>query len=135
MADPVHALKSAILTHLIGDTALLTLIGGPRLFENAPRGMPRPYVTFTQAISLDWSTASDTGHETSLLLSIWSDEPGLAQGLAIAERIGLLLHDAALSLTGHRLINLRVLSHEVRGPVKEAQQRVTLKLRAVTEQL
>ena len=46
-----------------------------------------------------------------------------------------LLHDAALTLSGHRLTLLRVLAQDTARPGKDGLRRVTLRLRALTEAL
>lgn len=136
MTHPLWALRRAIHARLAGDAELGGLLGGPRVYEEPPRGAQPPYVVFGEATSRDWSDTSGAGHEHTLTLLVWSGEPGVRQALRITERIAALLDDAELGLAGHRLVNLRLTSQELKREGRpEPMRRVSLKLRAVTEAL
>ena len=134
MSHPLWVLKAAIHARLAGDAELTGLLGGPRVFEEPPRGAQAPYVTFGEAISRDWSDTSGAGHEHLLTMLVWSGEPGARQALRLAERVAALLDGADLALPGHRLVNLRLTAQELKREGRpEPLRRVALRLRAVTE--
>lgn len=135
MTSPVLALRQAIHARLVGDAALTALLGGPRVHDEPPRAAAGLYVVFGEGRARDWSTGSDRGHEHEVALIVWSKAGGAKPALEAADRIVALLDDAALTLGGHRLVNLRVTASETRRDEKAGVARVTLRLRAVTEVL
>ena len=135
MTSPVLSLRAAIRARLVADAALVALLGGPKVHDEPPRAAEPPYVTFADVQARDWSTGGDRGHEQRLGLSVWSRQGGDREALTIADRVATLLDDADLTPAGHRLVNLRVTAQEVARPDRAGLRRVTLRLRAVTEQL
>jgi len=133
MANASWALQQAVFARLTSDAALAALLGGARVYDDVPVRAAFPYVTFAQGAERDWSTASDAGAEHALVLHVWSRGNGRKELLAIMEALRAALHDAALTLTGHRLINLR---HEVSDVRREGDGETyhgIVRLRAVTE--
>jgi hypothetical protein len=65
---------------------------------------------------------------------VWAAETGSAvTALEAGARIETLLHDAALTVPGHRLINLRSTNSTMAREPKTNLQKLTLVFRAVTE--
>jgi hypothetical protein len=133
--SPLFALKRAIHARLVGDAPLLALLGGPRVYEEAAKGLAAPYLVFGEARLRDWSTVSDRGHEHALTVDALAADPGALAVLALAERVETLLHDAPLPLDGHRLVNLTVIGIDLRRDGREPIRRAVTRLRAVTEVL
>ena len=133
MASASWALQKAIHARLTTDAAVLALLGGPRVHDDVPRGAAFPYVTFGPANARDWSTGSDDGGEHLVTLHVWSRTAGRNQAEAIASAIAAALHDQALTLSGHRLVNLRRELAEARREPDGETWRVVVRLRAVTE--
>lgn len=131
--DPVLALREALLARLSGDAALVALLGGPRIYDEAPRGLTGVYAVFGEARVRDWSTGSDIGHEQELSIVVWSQPGGAKAALEAAGRIALLLDDVNLTLRGHRLVNLRLTNTVTRRDERANRWSATLWLRAVTE--
>lgn len=132
---PISALKTALVSLLAGDPTLTSLMGGQKVFDDVPRGQATPYVAFGDAIARENGTASDRGHVTELTLLVWSRQGGSQEALAIAGRIEALTDDASLTLSGHRLVLLRVAATDVRRTPEKDLTRVSLRLRAITEVL
>ncbi len=128
------ALQKAVLAALADDDALAALVGD-RIHDAPPRAQEFPYVAFGDAGERDWSTGSEAGTEHRLTLLAWSRHRGKREALVIAERIAAVLHDAALTLDGHRLINLRREEVSVRGEADGLTWRGAVRFRAVTEPL
>jgi hypothetical protein len=133
MADASWALQQAVFARLTSDAALTALLGGARIYDDVPVRATFPYVTFAQGAERDWSTASEAGAEHALVLHVWSRGKGRKELLAIMEALRVSLHDAALALTGHRLINLRHEASEVRREADGETYHGIVRLRAVTE--
>jgi hypothetical protein len=134
MTSPVLALRRAILDAASGDAELRALMGGSlRLYDEPPRGAEPVYALFGDVRAEDWSTDLDRGHAQSLNLVIWSDKGGARTALMVADRFFAILDDAPLTVEGNRLVNLRVTELASERDKDTRLNRVTLRLRAVTE--
>ncbi|HEY8382744.1 MAG TPA: DUF3168 domain-containing protein [Microvirga sp.] len=136
MSGPILALRAAILAHLRGDGELGALMGGQlRLHDEPPRAAEPVYGVFGDVRAEDWSTDLDRGHRQEATIRVWAREGSARSGLLAAERMSLLLHDAALALNGHRLVSLRVSAIAAAKDERSNLTRATLTLVAVTEVL
>lgn len=133
MAAATIELQKAVFTALSGDAALIAALGGARIHDHAPAHVPFPYITFGRSASSDWSTASEDGAEHFFTIHVWSKEKGKTQAAAIMEMVRALLHDAALTLPGHVLVNLRQEFGEIRFDDDHDVHHGTMQFRAVTE--
>ncbi len=132
MTSAARALQKAVYVALVADDGVGLLIGD-RIYDGAPRNAVFPYVTLGRATLTDWSTGTEAGAEHRLTLDVWSRAHGKSECLAIAEAIRVALHDAALALAGHALVNLRFETADtVRDPDGITFHGV-LRFRAVTE--
>ena len=133
MSGAVTALRRAVRARLAADAALSALTAGPKIFDETPRAVEPPYITFGDAQARDLSSTSYPGAEQVLVLQVWSAQGGAREALDIADRVTFLLDDAALTLAGHRLINLRLTAIEITREAEGRFFRAALRLRAVTE--
>ena len=127
------ALRRAIHYALAADTALTAALGGARIHDVPPGGAEFPYVTLGEAQVLDWSTATEAGAEHRLTLACWSRQGGHGEAHQLAHLVQQALHDAPLTLEGHRLVNLRMSAAEIRREPGGRTYRALLRFRAVTE--
>ncbi len=133
MASASWALQQAIFAALTADTGLTSLLGGNRVYDDVPARAEFPYVTFALTNERDWGTGSEDGSEHLLTLHVWSRGSGRRQAHEIMGALRRVLHDAALTLTGYRLVNLRhEFSETRRDPDGETYHGIT-RYRAVTE--
>jgi len=134
--DPERALQLALLTKLRANTDLVALLGNPpRVYDEAPADPVYPYVSLGRSETRPWGGLDAEGLEHVLGLTVVSVFGGSEEAKAVMALVRLSLHGAALSLDGHRLINLRVTYADL---FKAADWRSTfgvLRLRAVTEPL
>jgi hypothetical protein len=126
------AIQKAIYAALTADAGAGALIGD-RIYDVAPRDAVFPYATIGKATQSDWSTGTEEGAEHRLTLDVWSRAHGKSECHAIAEAIRLALHDAALALEGHALVNLRFESADVARDPDGLTFHGVLRFRAVTE--
>ena len=133
MPSASWALQQAIFATLTADAPLLALLGAPRLYDDVPQAADFPYLTFGQSLDRDWSTGTEPGNEHTLTLHVWSQARGKKETHEIIDALRTALHDQPLSLTGHRLVNLRVTELSAARDKDSQLTRVTLRLRAVTE--
>ncbi len=134
MIDAILALRRAVQARLVADAALTGLLGGPHIYEEPPRALEGPHVVHGEADMRDWSTGSSHGLQHAFELVVWAARPGDgASALAIAARIGALLHEASLALPGQTLVSLRFDACALRRDGKSGRTRATLTFRALTE--
>lgn len=133
MSGPGWELQQAIHAALSADAALTALLGGARVYNDVPRGAALPYVTIGESTVRDRSTGSEEGQEHFLTIMAWSRANGEREVQRILTAIDSVLHDAALSVTGVRLVNLRREFSEVRRDSDGETSRGLLRFRAVTE--
>ena len=125
-------LQKAIFAAL-GANAALTSVVGTRIFDHAPANAAFPYITFGRTSVYDWSTGTESGTEQLITLHAWSKSKGKKEVLEIMELARETLHDAALELEGHSLVNLRLEFSEARYDDRNEAHHGLLRFRAVTE--
>lgn len=128
-----RSLQEAVFSALAGDAPLVALLGRTNVFDGAPRNAAAPYVHLGETTARDWSTATEAGTEISFAVVVWSRAPGRSEGLLVAERVVALLHDAALTLDGFRLVNLRHVATETARVETLEGRRTVVRFRAVVE--
>jgi len=101
-------LQQALFSTLTSAPSLYALLGNPvRFFDQRPRRATYPYMMLqrTQARPIDADSAAE---EISLSLMCVSRFDGSEELKAIIAEVRALLEGAALSLTDHQLVNLRI---------------------------
>lgn len=127
------ALQEAMRARLIADDAVRAALGGAYVFDEVPRGAPAAYVEFTGLDTRDWSTFGEGGFEHFVSLAVRTTSRGRAQAQEISAAVQAAFEGAALSLAGHRLVNLTLVFWSV---VKSGQTYgASLRFRAATEPL
>ncbi len=136
MPSASWALQQSLYEAITADAGLTGIVGGvPRVYDDVPPAPAFPYITIGQSTVRDWSTGSETGEEHLLTLHVWSRAAGRQETHAVMDAVRSALSDRALTLAGHRLVNLRhELSEARRDPDGETYHGV-VRLRAVTEPL
>ncbi|MCC5977074.1 MAG: DUF3168 domain-containing protein [Salinarimonas sp.] len=136
MSGPILALRQALLTRLTQDDDLAQAMGGTvHLYDEPPRAAPAIYAVFGDARVRDWPGDLQEAHEHEASIVIWARPGSRASALIVADQMAEALHDAALTLVDHRLVNLRVVSCEIGRDERSGLGRAVLRLRAVTERL
>jgi hypothetical protein len=129
------ALRSAIYDALRGDSALVALLGGPNIYDEPPRQAAFPYVTLGEARMANFSAGEARAEEHQLTLHAWSRHGGHREAHLIAGALLQALDDAPLSLSGHRLVNFRFATADVRREADGRTYHALVRFRAVTEPL
>jgi hypothetical protein len=129
------ALQAAIHARLIADTAVTTLLGGPKVHDRTPPEEAFPYVTFGAVASQDWSTGTERGDDHLIIINVWSRQQGKKQVLDIAGAIIASLETAALAPAGHRVILLRLIGMDASFDTALRGYRATIRFEALTEAL
>lgn len=131
MSNPALALQEAMRAKLLAHAPLTSLLGGAFVFDEKPQGTPPPNVRFEDIETRDWSVKDQKAHEHFATLAVFSREPKRQRCAEIVSEIEAALDDQPLILTGHRLINLRLVFAVI---VRTGDgHRATLRFRAATE--
>ena len=127
------ALQRGVYQALTGSPHLTALLGGARIYDDAPQSAPYPFITLGQSVMRDWSTGTEDGAEHELTLHVWSRAGGKKQVQEIMESVKAVLHDKPLLLEDHYLINLRYGFSEARLDSDGDNFHGIVRYRAVTE--
>ena len=127
------ALQRSVYRALAGSSALTTLLGGARIYDDAPQGASFPCITLGQSVIRDWSTGTEHGAEHSLTLHVWSRSGGKKQVHEIIDEIRSVLQDKPLLLTDRYMINLCHEFSEARLDPEGDTFHGIVRYRAVTE--
>ncbi|MGD9866729.1 MAG: DUF3168 domain-containing protein [Hyphomicrobiales bacterium] len=134
MADSAGwSLQKGIYQALAEHPQLTALLGGTKIFDDAPQKAGFPYLTFGQSVARDWSTGGEDGEEHILTLHVWSRAGGKKETHEIIGAIRDVLHDQALPLQDHHLVNLRHEFSEARQDPDGETYHGIVRYRAVTE--
>ena len=98
-------LQTATYTALNVSAITTTLSCG--VYDEVIEGNTYPFITLGEETTIDYSTKTATGGETTINIHIWSQYKGSKQTKEIMDKVHDLLHDSNLSVTGFNLINLR----------------------------
>lgn len=129
------ALQQAVVAALSADSGLLAALGGPRLYDDTPQPLSFPYVTIGQTTIRASDGDLAPADEHIFTLHVWSRAKGRREALAIIGELCRALHDQPLTLTGHRLVNLRHDFSEARRERDGDTIHGIARFRAVTEPL
>ena len=129
------SLRAAVHEALNGNSQLLSLLGGAKVYDEPPRAAAFPYVTLGEARVADFSTGSEGGEEHQLTLHAWSRQGGHKEAHSIAGALLQALDDAPLTLADHALVNFRFSVADVRREADGRTYHALVRFRAVTEPL
>ena len=135
MTDPAFALTRAMRDRLLAHAPLVSLLGGAHVFDEVPRGAHPPHVAFTAHETRDWSVQQEKAHEHFVTLEAVTRRRSRADAQALASAIEAALDNAALVLSGHALVNLRLIFWSVARARTGDGFVATLRFRAATEPL
>lgn len=132
--SPDLALHKALLDHLRADAALTALLGDPpRIHDEPPAQADYPLLLFGRAETRPWGGLDGEGLEHALTLTCLSRFDGAEEAKAVVAAVRARLHDAALTLDGHRLVNLRATYCDVFRAAGGRPVVGVVRIRAVTE--
>lgn len=123
------ALQKAIYAALSADSVLSALVD-TRIHDNVPGNVLFPYLALGENETRDWPG----GMEHRLTIHVFSRRRGRTETKRIIGAVNAALHDAALTLQDHALVNLRFLDAASRREPDGETWRGTIRFRAVTEE-
>lgn len=124
------ALQGAIYDALIGDAALVALVGAD-IYDAVPNGsLPETYVSLGRERVRDASDQTGAGAQHTIDISVITTQPGFAGAKSIAGAISDVLHNADLTLTRGRLIFIQFERAQARRIDANAGREIVLRFRA-----
>ena len=133
MSNALWEMQRAIYQALAADAGVRAEIGEPpRLYDDPPVDAAFPYLTIGESKMRYWRGV-DGGFEHEIRLNIVSRYAGRREVKRIMGAVYDALHETALTLAGHRLVNIRfVFADAFRRQDGEVYQGA-MRFRAVTE--
>jgi uncharacterized protein DUF3168 len=128
-----NALQEAVFERLSTDAAITALAGAGKIVDGRPVRKEPPFIAFGDWRVDDFSTGTEIGGEHRFEIEVWSDGAGKKQAAAIAQAVIAALHDAALSVPGFHLVNLRHLRTRTGRETRSRHIRARVEFRAVLE--
>lgn len=135
MTSATLALRQALAGALNAHAPLVAVLGGPKTYDVAPRAAAFPYVTLGDAQGADWSTATSRGVEHQVTLHVWSQAAGQKEAHVVAGELLAAMETLPVSLAGHRLINARFSTLDIRREADGKTWHGVVRFRAVTEEI
>ncbi len=135
MSNPAFALQEAMRARLLAQAPLVLLLQGSHVFDEVPRGARTPHVSFGTIETRDWSVADAKAHEHFVTLQVSTNSRGRKLAQDILAEIEAALDNAALTLAGHALVNLRLVFWAVAKEKSGETYGATARFRAATEPL
>jgi hypothetical protein len=128
------ALQQGVFAALSANAAVQAVAGNPaRIYDAVPRGAVFPYLVVGDDTETNNDTKTEQGAEHELAITAWSRAGGRQECKLAADAVRLALDGAALTLTGHTLIDIRYLSAQFLRESDGETFRAVVKFRAVTE--
>jgi hypothetical protein len=127
------ALRAAVHDTLTRDATLISVLGGPKIYDEPPRDAVFPYVTLGEARVSDFSAGNEPGLEHQLTLHAWSRQGGHREAHIIAGALLQALDDAPLAPANHHLVSFRFAVADVRREADGRTYHALVRFRAVTE--
>lgn len=131
--DPERALQRAIIDHLRADGGVRATLGHPAaIHDEPPTDLAWPHLLIGRSESRPYA-ADGAATEHILTLTARSRFGGTEEAKAVNAAVRTALSEAAITMVGHRIVNLRVTYQDV---FRAADWKKTLgvtRVRAVTE--
>lgn len=116
-SDSQWAVQQAIVTALKADSALLALVNtegsNAGVYDHVDANTPFPYVVVGESTGRADDTKTEHGMDQVVTIHGWSEYRGYKEIKQIMGAVVTALDRAALTVTGHDLIDLRFLSSEI----------------------
>jgi hypothetical protein len=133
MSAAAWDLQQAVHATLSADSAILSLLGGARVYDDVAQGAACHYLSLTAVSVRDWATGTEPGAEILFTVSAWSRRAGHKEAHLIADAVRSALHDAPITLTDYHLVNLRHEASDSRRERDGDTYRVAARFRAILE--
>ena len=126
-------LQSTIRTLLAADAALVAGLGGPRVYDGAPRNQPVPFVSLDEITTRRRDGLNAPLEDHRLTIRVWSKAGGKAEALRLADRVLALVDDASLTLPTHVVVRSRLEASDARLARDRVANEISLTFAILTQ--
>jgi hypothetical protein len=77
------------------------------VYDDVPEGTSAPYIAIGEETAIDAAVKDKDAHEHTLTVHVWSEYRGRYEIKHIMEQVYQNLHNAAITVSGASLVNLR----------------------------
>ncbi|MBL6853131.1 MAG: DUF3168 domain-containing protein [Alphaproteobacteria bacterium] len=128
------ALQQAVFAALAADENIKDIVDDPpRIYDSVPRGAPFPYIVIGESKESDAGTATDSATAHTITIHVWSRAPGTKESRVATAAVVHSLNGAALTITGHTLVDLRWLDTDIKRDSDGETIHAAIRFRALTE--
>lgn len=100
MSDAGWALQQSVFS------TLESALAPTRVYDDVPPNTKMPYVVVGDDTAAQWDSALGRGEDLTLTIHAWSNYRGKREVKLLMAQIKDALHDQALSVAGHQLVQL-----------------------------
>ena len=129
-------LQGAIYTALIGDAALVALVGAEIYDAPLPSGGALPqgeHVTLGEEVVKPFGSATSSGGVHDFDVVVHSTANGFSAVKVVAAAVSVILVDANFVIPGGHLVSLRFVKAKAKRGVAPELRRIEMRFRAVVE--
>lgn len=127
-----RALLAAFRAALLADSDVAAAVGA-RIYDDPPPDVVFPYVTLGRIETRAADASGADALEHAVTLHVWSRHGGRAEALSVVAAMRGVLHNAALTIDGRKLVLLLVVFSDVFRSGDGRTTHGVLRLRAITE--
>lgn len=128
------AVQAALVEAVRADAEVGAVLGDPvRFYDFPPADVVFPFALLERAEARPWGGAPEGAEEHTLTLRVYSRYGGAKECKAVLAALHAVLHDQSLTLSGYRLVNLRVSFQDSFRSSDGRTQTGVMRVRAVTE--
>jgi len=106
-----YDLQKTIYEKLFANIELMAQISG--VYDNVPQETAYPFISFGKNNSKKYDVLGKNGLEQKLDIEVWSREGGKKQSAYIMESIYSLLHNGNITIAGHTVISMEIISSSI----------------------
>lgn len=99
-------LQDAVFDALKDDPDLSAAV--KQVYDEPDNDAPMPYVSLGATTAVPRDTKRTLGGETTFTVQTWSNDGGQSEAKELCALVDKALHNRALTIEGHQLINLRL---------------------------
>lgn len=126
--------QKAIFETLSIDAQLVSLLGGPRVYDVFPRDREFPCVLIGPVNIDDWSNDTNAGAAVIATLVVWCDAKGLKQTYALADRVKSICETLSIDpADGYHIVVSQFLTARHERDVAARLSKAILRFRILVE--
>lgn len=128
-----YELQRAVFAKLTSTPALVTRLGGARIYDDVPKKPDYPFISFGPHTEKDWSTGSEEGSEHLFSLHVWSTAKTREEAASLMALARAAMEALSSSLETAHLVSIRHDQSDIEREDAGSRFKGTIRMRALTE--